>query len=174
MAKFAAGSETEYCGGKAVWRDIELKAFNCWLFICFLSLALLLLNHTWTRASVNFVLKCKKYTVNLEKIINTKIISSGKNNNQTTYFCASSSLVYTSGYWVLWKALSSSSNCSPVKVVLLLLCFRLRGIPGSVSVSDSSPLLGPSTTKYLVILKGSQWKHDIKFLCFRASFLQMN
>lgn len=55
--KFAVGSGTGYCGGNGVWSDIELKAFSCWLFICFRSLARLLLNQTWTRASVNLVLQ---------------------------------------------------------------------------------------------------------------------
>lgn len=51
--------------------------------------------------------------------------------------CASSSLVYTSGYCVLSKARSSSSSCSAVKVVLERLCFLLMGMPGSLSVSLS-------------------------------------
>lgn len=51
--------------------------------------------------------------------------------------CASSSLVYTSGYCVLSKARSSSSSCSAVKVVLARRCFLLMGMPGSLSVSLS-------------------------------------
>lgn len=60
--------------------------------------------------------------------------------------CASSSLVYTSGYWVRSKALSSSSSCSAVKVVLERRCFRLMGIPGSVSVSLSESDPPPGDT----------------------------
>lgn len=78
-----------------------------------------------------------------------------------THFWASSSLVYTSGYWVRWKAASSCSSCSPVNVVLLLRCFLLRAIPGSLSVSDSSPLLPPLTkTPYQII---RQWRVVFKF-----------
>ena len=51
--------------------------------------------------------------------------------------CASSSLVYTSGYCVLSNALSNSSSCSAVKVVLARRCFLLMGMPGSLSVSLS-------------------------------------
>lgn len=80
-----------------------------WLLpICLRHLALLLLNQTCTRASVNFVL------------------------------CANSSLVYISGQCVLSNARSSSSNCSAVKVVRLRLCFLLTDSPGSESQSDSS------------------------------------
>lgn len=76
---------------------------------CFLKRARRLLNQTWILASVSFVR------------------------------CASSSLVYISGYWVLSKARSNSSSCIAVKVVLDRLCFRFNGIPGSLSQSDKSP-----------------------------------
>jgi len=64
-------------------------------------------------------------------------------DNEMTYFWASSSLVYTSGYWDLWNARSKSSSCSPVNVVLLRRCLRFKWKPGSDSVSESSALLGP-------------------------------
>lgn len=84
---------------------------DCWLLgCCFLNLALLLLNQTCTRASDNLV------------------------------FWAKSSRTNTSGYWLMLNALSNSSNCSAVKVVLDRLCLRLSVIPGSESQSESSPL----------------------------------
>jgi len=46
--------------------------------------------------------------------------------------------VYTSGYCVLSNDFSSSSNCSVVNVVRDLRCFLFKGIPGSLSVSESS------------------------------------
>lgn len=72
---------------------------------CLRSLARRLENHTWMRASVRLV------------------------------DCASSSLVYTSGYWVRAKARSSASSCSAVKVVRDRRCLRFKGMPGSDSVS---------------------------------------
>lgn len=117
-----------------------MKGFSCWLLRCFLNLALLLLNHTWTLASVNLVLRAKIMFFNL---IAHSTYATADFQTIVNYLCASSSLVYTSGYWVRWKALSNSSNCSPVNVVLLLLCLRFNGIPGSDSVSVSSPLLPP-------------------------------
>lgn len=54
--KLAAGSGRAYCDGNADCKDMELKAFSCWLLSCFRRRARRLLNHTWTRASVSFVL----------------------------------------------------------------------------------------------------------------------
>lgn len=42
------------------------------------------------------------------------------------------------------KARSKASNCSPLNVVRDLLCFLLRGMPGSDSVSLSSQDDGPA------------------------------
>lgn len=61
-------------------------------------------------------------------------------------FCANSSLVYTSGYWVLVKALSKVSSWSPENVVLDRRCFLFNVIPGSDSVSESSQDDGPFET----------------------------
>lgn len=75
--------------------------------------------------------------------------------------CASSSLVYTSGYCVRAKARSSASSCSAVKVVRDRRCLRFNGMPGSDSVSlmsESRPVnemrCGGVTT--LALLKGNQ------------------
>lgn len=51
---------------------------------------------------------------------------------------ASSSLVYTSGYWVRANARSKPSSCSPENVVLDRRCLRFREIPGSDSMSLES------------------------------------
>lgn len=49
------------------------------------------------------------------------------------------------------KARSRASSCSPLKVVLERRCFRLRIMPGSDSVSLSSPEeVGPGTNEMAV------------------------
>ena len=60
------------------------------------------------------------------------------------YFCATSSLVYTSGYCVFWKYCSSISSWSVVKVVRARRTFRRSVSPGSVSTSDSSLVSPPA------------------------------
>ena len=95
------------------------------------SLALRLLNHTCTRASDNFALQVKhikRYT----------------SEPPPPYFCATSSLVYTSGYCVFWKYCSSISSWSVVKVVRARRTFRRSVSPGSVSTSDSSLVSPPA------------------------------
>lgn len=108
-----------------------LKAFNCWELSCLRKRALRLENHTCTLASDNFV------------------------------FWASSSRVYTSGYWVRAKARSSVSSCSPLNVVRDLLCLRLRRMPGSDSVSLSSHDDGPVMKEKLM---NCLWKYKYSVL----------
>lgn len=81
----------------------------CILPACLRNLARLLLNHTCILASVKPVL------------------------------WASSSLAYTSGYWARKNADSNCSSWLFENVVLLRLCLRFNGTPGSLSVSESSP-----------------------------------
>lgn len=87
--------------------------------------------------------------INWPKHVINSIISSAFNNafDALTWIrasvsfvrCASSSRVYMSGYCVLSKAFSSSSNWWAVNVVRDRRCLRFTVIPGSiVSSSDSS------------------------------------
>ena len=66
------------------------------------------------------------------------------------YLWASSSRVYTSGYCVFSKYLSSISSCSAVNVVLARLCFLFNVNPGSDSQSESSELDPPKIVQYRI------------------------